>query len=250
MEGGTIKTPDGTYKWVGARSSTVASDTEPKLIVIEPGLTVYLGGAGMTGGYIGSQVNALKRAGVLGAVNGRLSEGQMIDASLGVSKHRTRLKMMHGMTETGPYNYEADWSLSALGVDRELPRYGQFNLIGYSFGSLIAAQSALYYADKGTQVDYLVLIGSPISAEMLHEAQAHPRIKSVIVLNLEAYGDPLYAGMSLSEVLVNVATLVSQMDDSQAQGTGVGHFYYGIDGPEGDERRRALADSLYEKGLR
>ncbi|WP_369958361.1 alpha/beta fold hydrolase [Pseudomonas benzenivorans] len=235
---------------IATKQSTATEDKTPKDVIVERGLTVYLGGAGMNGGYISSQVQALKKVGIHSAVSGRLSEGQYIDAAGGVTKHRYRLKRINGISNTGPYSIEADWSLSAMGISRNPPPTGQFNLVGYSFGSLVAAQSALYYADKGQKIDHLVLIGAPISQEMLSETKSHPLIKDVIVIDLKEHGDPIYAGMPLSSLVGDVPDLVYQMAESEKRQQGTGHFYYGIDGPSGDERRLSLARSLYEKGLR
>ena len=238
------------YKRVATEQSTSIQDRGPRTVNVDTGLTVYLGGAGMTGGYIHDQVNSLKAVGISGSVVGRNTEGQYVDALAGVTKHRTRIKTINGMGNTGPYVAEADWSLSSLNVSHALPRVGQFNLIGYSFGSLVAAQSALYYADKGRSIDHLVLIGSPISQEMLNESRQHPNIKNVIVLDLKDHGDPIYAGMSLVELVGSSTLLMTQMNDSTSRQEGVGHFYYGIDGESGKQRRLELARYLYDKGLR
>ncbi|PAU60835.1 hypothetical protein BZL42_09690 [Pseudomonas indica] len=213
-------------------------------------LTVYLGGAGMAGSYIDDQVNNLMRAGIKNSVAGRLSEGMFVDAIDGVGRFRERVKTIKGLGEYGPYAKEATWSLDTIGVYRPLPVYGQFNLIGYSWGSLVAAQMALYYADQGQKVDHLVLVGSPISAEMLAEVRKHPRIKNVIVINLDTQGDKIYAGMPYLELLSTVPDLVTQMGSSQINESGAGHFYYGSSGFEGSLRRQALARSLYAQGLR
>ena len=49
--------------------------------------------------------------------------------------------------------------------ENELEEGEQFNLAGYSFGSVLQAQVALKLADDGTYIDNLVLIGSPISSK-------------------------------------------------------------------------------------
>jgi hypothetical protein len=233
-----LKTSTGIFKKLASISSTATVDRTPKNIVLEEGLTVYLGGAGMTGGYIDDQIKSLRMV------------GQYADAVAGVNKHRYRLKKINGMSDSGPYSVEADWSLKSLGVSRSIPTAGQFNLIGYSFGSLVAAQSALYYADKGQAVDYLVLIGSPISEEMLGEVRQQSLIKHVVVLDLKEHGDPIHAGMSFFDLAEHAPLLGSQMTESSERKEGVGHFYYGIDGPSGEQRRLELAKSLYAKGLR
>lgn len=138
---------------------------------------------------------------------------------------------------------KASFSLSDLEINQDVPN-GMFNLIGYSWGSIIAARSALYYAEHQTKIDNLVLIGSPINKSLLMAVRENPLIKKVWVINLTIHGDPIYAGIS-DEELVNVAPLLAtQMLD------GVGHFYYSGDNQEGKKRRRNLAKQLYGYGLR
>lgn len=245
-----LETPNGIFKKVGTANSTATGDRGPKSVVVKEGLTVYLGGAGMAGGYIDDQVKSLRKVGISGAVVGRNSEGQYADAVGGVNRHRFRVKTINGFSDAGPYSVEADWSLQSLGVNKSIPKGGQFNLIGYSFGSLVAAQSALYYADKGQAVDYLVLIGSPISEEMLAETRQNSLIKHVVVIDLKAHGDPIHAGMSFFDLAEHAPLLGWQMVDSSNKGEGIGHFYYGIDGASGEARRLELANTLYAEGLR
>lgn len=122
--------------------------------------------------------------------------------------------------------------------------YKQFNLIGYSYGSLITAQLAIKYATKGSKVDYLVLIGSPISRESLTRLYNTANIRNIIVIDLDHQGDPIYAGMSKLELAANLLNLYDQMQNS------TGHFYYDKEGNLGNKRRKLLADHLYETGLR
>lgn len=53
----------------------------------------------------------------------------------------------------------------------------QFNLIGNSYGSLLAAQTANFYAKQGYIVHNLVLIGSPIDADFLKNLRGKTHIK-------------------------------------------------------------------------
>ena len=71
-------------------------------------------------------------------------------------------------------------------------------------------------------------------------------IENVIVINLQRYGDPIYAGMSDVELIQHIPTLASQM----AAGEGDGHFYYAVSNEIGNSRRQMLAISLFNKGLR
>jgi len=138
-----------------------------------------------------------------------------------------------------------NFSLQKLEVNQIPPKNGQFNFVGYSWGAVIAARTALYYARGNTKIDNLVLIGAPINASLLLAVRSNPNIKNVIVKNLTQYGDPIYAGMSDIELINAVPKLASQM----RSGKGEGHFYYAIEGAEGKARRHMLAHSLANGGL-
>lgn len=99
---------------------------------------------------------------------------------------------------------------------------GQLNLVGYSFGSLIAAQFAAKYADQGIRVDNVVLIGSPISSDFLQKLINHPNIGKVLVKDLVKYGDPIRAGMSTIDAVRAIPVLMKQ----DAEVNSSGHFYY------------------------
>jgi pimeloyl-ACP methyl ester carboxylesterase len=121
----------------------------------------------------------------------------------------------------------------------------QFNLIGYSYGSVVAAQIAIKYVRHfGGSVDHLVLLGSPISQEFLDELKAEPGIRKLVILDLTAKGDPIYAGMSTLDLFAAGPALMNQKSESS------GHFWYAGEDGEGKRRRRALAESLYELGMR
>jgi pimeloyl-ACP methyl ester carboxylesterase len=127
----------------------------------------------------------------------------------------------------------------------------QFNLIGYSYGSLSAAQTAHVYASNGYIVDHLVLIGSPIDGDFLKDLQKNKNIKKVIVINLRQYDDPVFAGISQWRlVFIAAPKLIKQNNESDKKNLGIGHFYYRPDSEEGRVRRRQLANYLYQQGLR
>jgi len=134
--------------------------------------------------------------------------------------------------------------LSAMGTKGE-----QFNLIGYSYGALQASQAALDYADNGGKVDHLVLVGAPISKQLLEQLQKHPNIGKVEVIDLDEHGDPIKAGMSTGDLVMSVPELGLDFS-SGVNGEGKGHFYYGGNSPTGDSRRRKLAKTLFDLGLR
>ena len=138
----------------------------------------------------------------------------------------------------------SNFSLSTIGVKCRPPEQGQFNFIGYSWGSVVAARSALYYARRQIVVDNLVLIGAPINRSLLAAVRNPKFIKKVFVVNLNLQGDPIYAGMNDDEIIRSVPTLIKQMVREN------GHFYYAAESAEGKARRRVLAQKIYAKGVR
>jgi pimeloyl-ACP methyl ester carboxylesterase len=119
------------------------------------------------------------------------------------------------------------------------------NLIGYSYGALIAAQIAHSYTHiTNNDIDHLVLLAAPIESKSLDVLRANIKIKSIIIINLTEYGDPVFAGMSDIEVVLSSPLLSRQMTKS------IGHFYYASMDSIGMERRRKFASHLYNVGLR
>jgi hypothetical protein len=196
--------------------------------------TIYWGGAGLDGGYIQDQMDAFYEYGIKTLFQGTLSNGTIIDAVHSGSFMRYR------STKNFRFADESKLINSAP----------QFNMIGYSYGSLMAAQNAYDYASKGNVVDNLVLVASPISARFLNELIAHPNIGRVHVKNINQYDDPLFAGMSQEELLESAPLLGAQMVKSQSSGEGVGHFFYAANTPTGARRRRALAIEIKNMGLK
>lgn len=141
-------------------------------------------------------------------------------------------------------NKATEFPLSVLQVAKPIPKIGQFNIVGYSWGAVIAARSAIYYARAGVKVDHLVLIGAPINKSLKEAVTSHPNIASTTIIDLTDKGDPIYAGLSDEELMRASVELGRQMLN------GGGHFYYSGDNAEGKARRRELAKFLYEKGLR
>lgn len=191
--------------------------------------TYFLGGAGLNGIYIPKLISAFHQAGIKSALHldrEKWSAGQNMDASIGVFLGREYDPRFPMLLRAYPNSHK------------------QFNLVGYSYGSLIAAQLAVKYARRGSTVDHLVLIGSPISKSFLEITKGVGTIKNVIVINLDKHGDPIFAGIDTSDLVLGAYTLREQMKTSS------GHFYYAEEGGVGDKRRKELADELYRLGLR
>ena len=213
-----------------APAASAPATFEPRLL--QPGESIkgnlFFGGAGMQGGYIQDMVRAFADQGMaLTPVNpDKWSGGTLLDVAIGVDIYRDRRfpapVLLDNFAQGGP----------------------QFNLLGYSYGSVAASQVALHYADGGTPIDNLVLLGSPLGDSLLGQLRNHPNIRRVQVLDLGAQGDPIHTGMSRPDPLMSVPTLVQQMPSS------AGHFYYSASGAEGRARRDALADFLHAQGWR
>lgn len=200
--------------------------------------TYFFGGSGMEGAYIDGTVSALIEVGITRAFKADrqrwshdlLSADMLIDATWGVMSHR------HGL---GSRAETEDWK--AFGTDGS-----QLNLIGYSYGSLVAARIA---ATLGSKVDHLVLIASPISQRDLDKLFNNPWIGQVHLIDLGNIGDQIHDGMTDADLaalggpLNSIRFVLSLIRQD-------GHFWYTAAGPEGQERRRALARQLYDLGLR
>ncbi|WER45514.1 thioesterase domain-containing protein [Cupriavidus sp. WKF15] len=217
---------------------TPVSDTEPvKVYLLRPRGTLYWGGAGLDGGYIPLTAKAFQASGIrsfnVGLTNTATrtvlgERGMLVDA------------IRAGLTIR--YEDNAEWVItSGMSADA-----AQFNLIGYSYGSLLAAQTANYYAKQGHTVDHLVLIGSPIDGTFLDKLRKLPHIRKVIVIDLTEHRDPIYAGMSQAALIAAAPTLASQM----SAGTGEGHFYYAHVVPDLPRRLQKLADRVAADGVR
>ncbi|MDP9902026.1 hypothetical protein [Variovorax ginsengisoli] len=217
---------------------TFKSDTQPvKVYVKKPRGTLYWGGAGLDGPYIKPQMEAFQRAGIehvnIGLTNTANKEigdriGPLIDAI------RAGLLIR--------YEDDDEWVITSGMTDAS----AQFNLIGYSYGSLLAAQTANFYANKGHVIDHLVMIASPISEDFLTKLKGAKNIKKVVVVDLTQFGDPIHAGISQAALIEGMATLKRQQD----AGLGEGHFYYAHIVKDSKSRWNALAQKMVAAGLR
>ena len=118
----------------------------------------------------------------------------------------------------------------------------QFNLSGYSTGSVIMAQAALKLANEGYKIDNLVLIGTSISenSQLWKDLKSNPNIKNIIKKDIE--GDEVSKvnkGVSLSTVLYNFIT----------QGDKHIHFKYAF-GKNAKKESEKLGKELKNKGVR
>lgn len=223
-----ISTESATIKFADGGESEAASETR------KGDGTYFFGGAGMDGEYIEDMGVALKDAGIsdVHIVDRELwSGGTLADAAVGVFALRDEIDLGDKINFNEKFTAQGDGQ-------------GQLNLIGYSYGSLVASQVAMTHVQKGGVVDNLVLIGSPISKNFLKVLRNNPNINNVIVKNLKNQGDPIYAGMSALRLVIVTPKVAGQMKG------GGGHFYYAPNNNTGNGRRRDLAKTLYQDGLR
>lgn len=227
---------------VGTGSSTLIlkSDSATKTVipVNKPRGTVFWGGAGLNGDYLEPMLQAFKNAGIhyiwLGLSN---TATKILPSKIGTLIDAARTGMMI-KNDDGTDNWRVYPPASTQAAK-------QFNLIGYSYGSMLAAQTAKSYANLGYVVDHLVLIGSPIDADFLAMLRKHKNIKKLTIIDLTQYGDPIYAGMGFSELVENSIKLGIQMNRDKAEG----HFYYGHVIPDSPRRWAELAKRIKNEGL-
>jgi uncharacterized protein RhaS with RHS repeats len=77
---------------------------------------------------------------------------------------------------------------------------GQRNLVGYSYGSTIAAQAALRIANSGSVIHNLILVGSPISNDSpLYKALTkNSNIRNVYRIDIP--NDPFSGGIDVTNI--------------------------------------------------
>ncbi len=201
----------------------------------QPHGTIYWGGAGLDGPYVEGKLQALRDAGVANVSAGQVDTARRNFPQIGM--FLDALRAGTSLREEDP----GDWVLAPPPQASS----GPFNLIGYSYGSLIAAQTAAYHARHGFKVDRLVLIGSPIGPGLLASLRAHPRVGEVLVIDLAEHGDPIRAGMPQGELTQAAPLLARQMLAQR----GEGHFHYAVDGELGRQRWASLAARLRKAGL-
>lgn len=175
--------------------------------------SIFLGGAGTeyeTGLYSNSIVNKMQSVGI--------AEPRFIQNSTFLSK-AGNLAASLAMRES-PLHQNSSIFNSFLNpiINASNSNGGQRNIIGYSYGSVTGAQAALRMANSGTQIDNLVLIGSPISSssELYKSLLGNSNIGNVSRIDIP--NDPFSNGININSLfdggLFNVPANVKR------------HFYY------------------------
>ena len=195
--------------------------------------TYFFGGSGMDGPYIQHMITALKDAGVKKSYAARKevwSQGSVVADGLSVMRLYKR-----DQTATNFSHFRSG--------------SGQFNLVGYSYGSIQVAQIAADYADAGGKVDYLVLIASPIHAEFLDDLIDHPNIKHIHQITLSPYGDDMGPTQGMTDLVLSGLKIIPDFIAGGFRPFN-GHFALIRDDKIGQERLYQIAAKLYEVGLR
>ena len=222
---------------MAAATLTLKRDTQAATVYVKkPRGTLYWGGAGLDGPYVQPQLAAFREAGIAHVSAGLTNTasrlfgrtGSLIDAARAGTLIR--------------YRDDSEWFITSGMTDAA----SQFNLSGYSYGSLLAAQTANWYARQAHIVDHVVLIASPIDADFLGDLRKHKCIRKVIVIDLTDLGNPIHAGISQFELMKAAPELQNQKDRNQ----GDGHFYYAHLVRGSNLRWNALAKRLFAEGLR
>ena len=88
-------------------------------------------------------------------------------------------------------------------IDNPLADGEQFNLAGYSYGSVLQAQAALQLATDGQIIDNLILIGSPISdkSDLWKQLKSNKNIKNIIRYDIQ--GDALSNPQGIYDYFIN-----------------------------------------------
>lgn len=251
-------------------------------------LTVILGGAGMAGGYNAEFMQVFREAGICNPVVGNYSgthsfgtplfdgggTGDMLsDAASVIFYNDMNIPRSAYVFDGEDWLYKAgqdrslwvpleqspsllriarngNYSLARIGVAELVPsNEDQFNIVGYSWGAVIACLVARYYALAEVEIDNLVLIGAPVNGDLYEWIRTMPQIKNIIVENLGRFGDPIYLGMSDGELIAAVPELAGTMN-ADPTAPQVGHFYYSGSGTTDTlNRKRSLVTSLVSRGL-
>ncbi|MTI08603.1 hypothetical protein [Curvivirga aplysinae] len=195
--------------------------------------TFFYGGVRMKGRYLSQMIESLQQAGLKNTAlvpSENYSSGNLILDGL-------QVPFINHLTSGFHFPIQ-------LPVKRNTQ---QLNLIGYSYGSIKASQDAMILIEKGIYIDHLVLIGSPINENFLQALKKLLPNDRLIILDLNEYEDPLYAGMSDIEIFLSLPKLIYQLF---APSEAIGHYLYIDVGPQGQKMRDELSQRLKMAGVK
>ncbi len=125
--------------------------------------------------------------------------------------------------------------------DNPLKEGEQFNMIGYSYGSVLQAQAALKLANEDVVVDNLVLVGSPISndSELYKELSGNKNIRNIIRIDIP--NDKLSNPKSLMEFIKG---------GWQNKNDSGPHFDLARPGQEADKKIQQSVEQIKKEGIK
>jgi RHS repeat-associated protein len=123
----------------------------------------------------------------------------------------------------------------------------QFNMAGYSYGSVLQAQAALRLADSGQVIDNVILIGSPISdkSDLMKQMKNNPNIKNVIRYD--------FSGDLLSNPKDIIDFLRGTYDSSPlpfGRGNDANHLDGARPGKQADQLIKSIIQWLQQQGVK
>ncbi|MDQ1094926.1 MULTISPECIES: hypothetical protein [Chryseobacterium] len=129
--------------------------------------------------------------------------------------------------------------------DNPLKEGEQFNMVGYSYGSFLQAQSALRLADFGQVIYNLVLIGSPISdkSDLMKQLKGNKNIKNVTRYDLK--GDALSNPQDMYDYLITGGLIQGGI-----QGDDAHHFDAARPGNQADQLMNTIVQWLQKQGVK
>lgn len=132
--------------------------------------------------------------------------------------------------------------------DNPLQEGEQFNLAGYSYGSVLQAQVALKLAKSGQVIDNLVLIGSPISdkSKLMKQLKGNKNIKNITRYDIK--GDHLSNPKDIQEFLQGIQE--SSPKSVGGKGDDAPHFDAARPGQAADKLIQTIVDWLRQQGVK
>jgi RHS repeat-associated protein len=130
-------------------------------------------------------------------------------------------------------------------IDNPLASGEQFNLAGYSYGSVLQAQAALQLATDGQIIDNLILIGSPISdkSELWKQLKSNKNIKNVIRYDID--GDALSNPQGIYDYFINGGFMQGAL-----QGDNAHHFDAARPGQSTNDLINVIIQWLQQQGVK
>ncbi len=171
-------------------------------------VTVFLGGAGYedeTSVYAQDITRKLAEAGVANASYLPISSYGQVGNILRTLNNRDESSTSMRIPAYGMPGAYTTWdnepsdTVRAI-MNKALESRGERNLIGYSYGSVMASQAALHLAKEGHYVDNLVLIATPIDpgSPLYRDLTNNKNIGRVTLMPIE--NDPFSNGIHLSKI--------------------------------------------------